>query len=158
MGVDEPPAYKPRKPNPLLLDPVFYFRVTAWVLGLVTLLGIISTSLNYSGKPQDQFLSFGGNALQFTWTHNILHVVLAGAAVLFGYGGFHPTLVKRMAIVFGSVYLVLGVLGFFVLEMGDFAIGRYPEDMGVLALTWTLNVVHILLGAWALAAGLLSND
>lgn len=134
--------------NPML-DPVVYFRITAWALGLVALLGVISTSVNTSGKPTEQFLSFNGVFLQFTWSHNILHVVLAAACALFGYAALLPRLVKMFAIIFGAVYLLLGLVGFFFWN---------ASDDWFLALTPTLNIVHILLGGWALTAGLLSDS
>lgn len=135
-----------KKHTPPALDPVVVFRISAWILGLVALVGLVSATLPQT-KVNDQFL--GGVGLQFTWGHNVLHILLAAAAALFGYAVLEPRLVKSMAIVVGSVYLVLGVLGFFWLN--------WPADETVLALTPTLNAVHLLLGAWALAAGLLSD-
>ncbi|MFO1533594.1 MAG: hypothetical protein ABR562_07890 [Thermoplasmatota archaeon] len=129
--------------NPIL-DPVVYFRVTTWALGLVALLGIVSTSMTQ--VPADQFLSLGGTFLQFTWWHNILHIVLAAACGLFGYAAIQGNVVKTFAVVFGAVYLLLGIAGFFTLT-----------DASTLALTPTVNVVHILLGGWALTAGLMAK-
>lgn len=145
----EPPlSYTPpsKKHTPPALDPVVVFRISAWVLGLVALVGLVSATLPQT-KVNDQFLA--GIGIQFTWAHNVLHILLVAAAALFGYAALEPRFVKSMAIVVGSVYLVLGVLGFFWLN--------WPADETVLALTPTLNAVHLLLGAWALAAGLLSD-
>jgi hypothetical protein len=80
---------------------------------------------------QEQALAFHGtHGLGFTWTHNILHVVLALAAFVFGFANLPGRLTKAFAIIFGVVYAGLGVLGFLL-----------------------TNVVHILIGAWALTAG-----
>jgi hypothetical protein len=134
-----------RQVNPLF-DPIVYFRVTAWALGLIALLGVISTAMNQEDVTR-QFLSFGGTFLQFTWWHNYIHIALAAACALLGYASLPGQAVKMSAIAFGAVYLILGVLGFFLWNTA--------EDP-FLALTMVLNAVHLLLGAWALAAGLLS--
>lgn len=119
--------------NPIM-DPRIYWKVSAWALAAVALLGIIWNMLmgNNEGIP---------GFLVFDWGHNIVHAVLAGAAFLFGYGSFPPRVVKTMAIVFGFVYGGLGVLGFFLM------------DLGILHLELGENLVHLLLGAWALVAG-----
>ena len=138
--------------NPLL-DPVLYWRVNAFAVTAVALLGIIMAAIYGGGheSAKDQALAFDSeHGLGFTWTHNILHVVLALAAFVFGFSAIPARVVKAFAIVFGAVYLGLGVLGF----IGDF--GHNPLGDGALALNLgvTLNVVHILLGGWALTAGL----
>lgn len=147
MAKDAMTEYGKKTTSPML-DPVVYFRITAWALGLITLLGIISTALAESSqlKPSEQFLSFGGTFLQFTWWHNGLHVLLAATAALFGYAALQPGLVKVFAIVFGGVYVLLGILGFFV----------FVGDNSLLALTPTINIIHLLLGLWGLTAGLLA--
>lgn len=126
------------------LDPVFYFRLTAWDLTAVSLMGVLLVS--FEAVPRSQYLSLDGAFLQFTWWHNALHVILAAACFLFGYASLQPSLVRTFAIVFGSVYLLLGVAGFFLFT-----------DPASLALTPTLNIVHIALGGWALAAGLMAR-
>lgn len=131
--------------NPFL-DPVVYFRVTAWALGLVALLGIILFAME--DKPARQALSMDSAFLQFTFSHNILHILLAAACFLFGYAALDAKLVRTFAIVFGGVYLLLGVVGFFVWNT--------PDDPWF-AFTPTLNIVHILLGGWGLVTGLLSK-
>ena len=120
--------------NPVM-DPTVYWRVSAIALAAVALLGIVLTAM-------DQATLLGADFLAFDWTHNILHVVLAGAAFLFAYANLPATLVRTFAIVFGFVYAALGVLGFFVADLG-----------GVMHLELGENLVHILLGAWGLLAG-----
>lgn len=119
--------------NPIM-DPVLYWRVSAFALTAVALLGII---LNAIG--QENLL--GENFLAFDWTHNILHVVLAIAAFIFGFASLGGKVVKTFAIVFGFVYGGLGVLGFFV------------HSVGPIHLELGENLVHLLLGAWALLCG-----
>lgn len=119
--------------NPIM-NPVLYWRVSAIALTGVALLGIV---LNAMGEGT----LLGKNFLAFDWTHNILHVVLALAAFVFGFANLPGTVVKTFAIIFGFVYAGLGVFGFFV------------SDVGPLGLELGENLVHIVLGAWALTAG-----
>lgn len=116
-----------------IMNPVLYWRVSAFALTAVALLGII---LNIVGQGD----LLGKNFLAFDWTHNILHVVLAAAAFVFGFMALPGNVVKTFAIVFGFVYAGLGVTGFFT-------------DVGPIGLELGENLVHILLGAWALVAG-----
>lgn len=118
-----------------LMDPVVYWRVSAFALAAVALLGILLSATGNGALLGDGFLAFD-------WPHNVLHVVLAGAAFLFGFANLPGTLVKTAAMVFGFVYAGLGVLGFFL------------ADVGPIHLELGENLVHILLGAWGLAAGI----
>ncbi len=122
--------------NPII-NPVMYWRVSAIALGAVALLGII---LNSIGQAE----LLGANFLAFDWTHNVVHVLLAAVAAVFGFANLGAGLTKTMAIVFGFVYAGLGIVGFIA---GDV--------LGVIGLHLELgeNLVHVLLGAWALTAG-----
>lgn len=137
--------------NPLL-DPVIYWRVSAFALTAVALLGIVLASIYGGGaaSTKDQLLAFDSHhALGFTWTHNVVHVVLALAAFVFGFANVPGNVARAFAILFGVVYAGLGVVGFlFTNPLGD----GLALNLGV-----TLNAVHLLLGAWALAAGLFSR-
>ena len=134
--------------NPIL-DPVVYWRVSAFALAAVAILGIVLASIagGDAEGAQDQALAFHStHGLGFTWTHNVLHVVLAIAAFVFGFANLPGRVTKAFAIIFGVVYAGLGVLGFLLTN---------PLGAGALALNLgiSLNVVHILIGAWALTAG-----
>jgi heme/copper-type cytochrome/quinol oxidase subunit 2 len=138
-----------RQTNPnLLLDPLTYWRVSAFALSAVAILGIVLASISGGGadSTKDQALAFHGNhGLGLTWTHNAVHVVLAIAAFVFGFGNLSAGVTRTAAIVFGFVYVALGVVGFLLTN---------PLGAGLaLNLGITLNAVHLLLGAWALAAG-----
>lgn len=122
--------------NPLI-NPVMYWRVTGFALAAIALLGIIMSIANDG--------AFISGFLEFDWGHNIVHVVLAAAAFIFGFAPVSPAIAKTFAIVFGFVYLALGVLGFFV------------SDLGILQLELGENLVHILIAAWALTAGFLAD-
>ncbi|MHB8632647.1 MAG: hypothetical protein ACYDBQ_01585 [Thermoplasmatota archaeon] len=126
--------------NPIL-NPGFIWRITAFVLMAVALLGVI---LNAVGDGLQ--LSFGGTFLTFTWTHDVVHLVLAVAAFVFGFSSLPGNVVKVFAIVFGAVYLGLGIVGFFTMNPLGSSLS--------LALTPTLNIIHILLGGAYLTSGL----
>lgn len=118
-----------------LVEPGVYWRSTAFALAVVALLGIVLTAM-------EQADLLGAGFLVFDWSHNVLHVALAGVAFLFGFGALPARLVRTFAIVFGFVYGGLGLLGFFV------------ADLGILHLELGENLVHLALGAWGLVAGL----
>lgn len=119
--------------NPIM-NPVLYWRVSAFALTAVALLGIVLNSIGIGDLL--------GSFLTFDWTHNAVHVVLAAAAFIFGFANVGPAMTKTFAIIFGFVYAGLGVFGFFA-------------DLSFIGLGLELgeNLVHLLLGAWALVAG-----
>lgn len=133
--------------NPVM-DPVLYFRVAAYGLTAVAILGIVFASLWGGGETstKTQILAFDSNHfLGLTWTHNIVHVILALACFVFGFANMPANIVKTFAIVFGFVYAGLGVVGFLLTNpLGD----AMALNLGA-----SLNAVHLLLGAWALVAG-----
>ena len=134
--------------NPIL-DPLVYWRVSAFALTAVALLGFVMAAI-YGGGEQtakDQLLAFDSHhGLGLTWTHSVVHVVLALAAFVFGFANVNPRVTKVAAIVFGVVYAGLGVVGFlFSNPLGS----GLALNLGV-----ALNSVHLLLGAWALTAGI----
>lgn len=62
-------------------------------------------------------------------------------------------MVKRIAMLFGAVFLVVGVLGFTVaggMNMGDAA--NPPKLLGLFPVNLLHNVVHLLFGVWGIAA------
>jgi len=117
-----------------ILNPTMFWRVSAYALAAVALLGI---ALNSTGNKD----LLGENFLSFDWTHNILHVVLAGAAFLFGYASLASNVTRTFALIFGIVYLALGVVGFIT------------DTVGPIGLELGENLVHLLIGAWGVAAG-----
>src|SRR5207244_3604981 len=118
----------------MIWNPVTYFRVTGFALAAVALLGIVMNIVDNNAVSTS--LGFGNTFLNFTWPHNIVHVLLAAVAFLMGFGNLSTSAVKTFAIIIGAVYLALGVVGFFLFNgAGD----------KFLALTPTLNVIHILI-------------
>ncbi len=132
---------------PMILNPVVYFRISAFTLAAVAVLGFIMNIVD--GSNVSTSLGLGNTFLNFTYAHDAVHLVLAAAAFLFGFGNLAGNTVKAFAIIFGFVYIALGVVGFFAFtgSSGD----------SFLALTPALNIVHLLLGAYALTAGFASK-
>lgn len=118
-----------------VMDPVVYWRVSAFALTAVALLGIVLNATDNGDL-------LGKGFLAFDWSHDILHVILAAAAFLFGFAALPGKMVKTFALVFGAVYAALGILGFITSEVGPIHL-----EIGE-------NLVHIVLGAWGLVAGI----
>jgi hypothetical protein len=106
-----------------------FARTAGWIMLLLGIIGFFVTDL------------FG--LIQFDTTHNIFHLVLGILGIA---AGQNVNWSKLFAQVFGAVYLLLGVIGFFL-----------PEFLG-LHLEATENLLHIILGAWGLYAILGEKD
>lgn len=132
-----------RNLNPF--TPGGYFRLTAIVLALVGVLGIILFAIG-----QTRLLAFDSNTahagfLTLTLTHSIVHLILAAVAGLLGFGTVAPNVVKTMAIVIGAVYALLGIVGFFMVDPLGSSLSLQLGLGG--------NLVHVLLGGLGLVAG-----
>jgi Domain of unknown function (DUF4383) len=110
-------------------------------LVLVGLLGFVADSSFDTGSPVngDDLIVFEVNG----W-HNLVHI--ASGLFLLTLAGQHST-ARVAALVFGAIYAVVTVIG---LVDGTDVLGLLPVDPAD-------NVLHILLTAAALAAGLLST-
>lgn len=121
--------------NPVM-NPRTYAIVTGFALAATALLGILM-SIATGGD-------FVRGFLEFDWTHNVLHVVLAAAALAAGFvaGGDYA---KLYAKVFGIVYAGLAVVGFMA----------GPNVLGFLGVHLEIgeNLVHLLIGAWGILTG-----
>lgn len=127
--------------NPIV-NPVVYWRVSAFALTAIAVLGFAVNAFAGNNEGIENFL-------KFDWAHNVLHVVLAAAAFIFGFAPVPARASKLFAIVFGFVYAGLGVVGL---------IGGLTFEMfDVLSLELGENLVHLLLGGWALTAGFLAD-
>jgi hypothetical protein len=85
--------------------------------------------------------------------HNVVHIVSGVIALYFGFAGSLSG-AKAFCLVFGIVYLALGILGLVVLG------GPPPERMwivGPLHLGTSDHAIHILLGLVFLAGGLFTK-
>jgi Domain of unknown function (DUF4383) len=62
------------------------------------------------------------------------------------------TAAQNFALVFGVVYVLIGVLGFVVTGFNDFAGKTYDEELLIFPVNPLHNVIHLLLGVWWLVA------
>lgn len=131
-------ATRPSNTDNPILNPRTYWQVSAFALSAVAVLGIIVNIVAGNNAGVD-------DVLKFDWTHNVLHVVLAGTAFVMGFGKVPGNVSKTMAIAFGFVYLGLGAVGL----IG----GLTFEILDLISLEIAENLIHIVLGAWALTAG-----
>jgi hypothetical protein len=92
--------------------------------------------------------------MHLTPIHNVVHLATGALALYFGYAAPHGA--KRFAIAFGSIYLLLGVLGFVAPGVVGTVIG-HGEMINAGALMPD-NVVHLLLGGLFLVVGLAASD
>src|SRR5258705_13784807 len=85
--------------------------------------------------------------------HNLVHIVSGVIAIYFGFSGSLSG-AKGFCLVFGVVYLALGILGLFV--FGDPAMDRMWH-VGPLELGRIDHLIHVLLGLVFLGGGLLTK-
>ena len=85
--------------------------------------------------------------------HNLVHIVSGALALYFGFAGSAGA-ARGFCILFGLVYLLLGVCGWFL--------GTGPEHMfnvGTLLMLGKMDhIIHILLGVVFLAGGVLGGS
>lgn len=126
-----------------------YWKVSALALTAVALLGLTINAIggNNAYIPNAEVME---SILVFDWTHNVVHVLLAGVAAAFGFGSLNEKLSINAARTIGVVYIALGVVGFVppVVEALDSLIG--------LSLEAGENIIHLTLGVWGAYAGFTS--
>ena len=83
--------------------------------------------------------------------HNIVHILTGAAALYLGFAG-SLSAARAFALIFGVVYLALGILG---LTMGSGAMRMWT--VGPLEFGNVDHGIHILLGAVFLAGGLFTK-
>src|SRR5215211_2629529 len=87
-----------------------------------------------------------------TPAHNVIHIVSGAIALYFGFAGTLSG-AKMFSLVFGVVYLALGILGM-ALGTGD---DRMWHVAGILDFGTADHGIHILLGLIFLAGGLFTK-
>jgi uncharacterized protein DUF4383 len=85
-----------------------------------------------------------------TTIHNVVHLATGALALYLGFAGSAGS-VRTFCLVFGAVYLALGVLGFVAPGVVAAVIGHQLVDQGELMPD---NVFHAVVGAIFLLAGL----
>ncbi len=111
-------------------------RLYAKVVGVVVLLvGVLGLIL---GDPEDGFLGI----LTIDIVEDIIHLGTGGLLTYVGFAGTNA-LVKSVVTLLGVVYLIVGVVGFFLPEL----LGLIPNEYSIYD-----NILHLTLGALALFA------
>lgn len=112
---------------------------------VATILGIGFLLVGVIGFAAPGFLG-----AHFTLAHNIVHLVTGAVSLWLGLKGSAGA-AKTFCLIFGGVYLLLGIVGF--------AMGHGPDRMlellpGQLMFGTVDHIIHILLGAIYLIGGL----
>lgn len=110
-------------------------------------LGVVFLILGLLGFVSPNLLG-----MHLSGIHNIIHLISAALALYFGFAA-SPSAARTFSLVFGAIYLLLGVLGFIapgpVIRL--IQAHQVPGRLGSLAAD---NIVHMLLGAVFIIAGL----
>lgn len=111
------------------------------------LLGVIFVIVGIAGFVQPSLLG-----AHLNMAHNLVHIVSGAIALYFGFAGSAGA-ARGFCLVFGIVYLLLGIVGWFMGTGADhmFAVGN------LLMLGKVDHIIHILLGVIFLAGGALGG-
>lgn len=128
---------------------------------LSTLLGAVFILVGIVG-----FVSPGFMGTHLSLLHNCVHIVSGAIALYFGLAGSLSG-ARMFCLVFGAVYLLLGVVGWFaggadqVMSAGMHGMSPDPKLLkiipGQLELGQMDHIVHVLLGVVFLAGGVLTK-
>ena len=114
---------------------------------IATLLGVVFILVGLLGFAMPNLLG-----AHFTAAHNVVHLVSGAAALYLGLKG-SLSAARMFCLVFGAVYLLLGLVGF-VAGSGE---DRMFDLAGILHLGTVDHIIHILLGAIFLIGGLMTG-
>ena len=112
------------------------------------ILGVVFLIVGIAG-----FAAPGLLGAHLTPVHNLVHLLSGAIAVYLGFSGTLSA-AKTFCLIFGIVYLALGLLGF---VLGDAANDRMWNVLGILHLGTVDHGIHLLLGAVFLAGGLFTK-
>jgi hypothetical protein len=88
--------------------------------------------------------------------HNAVHLVSGAIALYFGFAG-SPGAARGFCLLFGLVYLLLGICGWFLGTGADHMLNLPSAASPVLMLGKMDHIIHILLGVIFLAGGALGG-
>lgn len=111
------------------------------------ILGVVFLLVGLLGFAMPELLN-----AHLTYAHNAVHIVSGAAALYFGFAG-SLSAAKTFSLVFGVVYLALGILGM-ALGTGE---DRMLMQGSPLPLGQADHGIHILLGVIFLAGGLFTK-
>ena len=114
---------------------------------LCKLAGIVFIIVGLAGFAMPTLLGF-----HLTPIHNIIHIVTGAIAAYLGFSGSYDA-ARTFCLIFGFVYLLLGVIGFLAPNIVATVIGHPgPVTSGDLM---SDNVFHLLVGIVFLGVGLM---
>jgi uncharacterized membrane protein len=90
--------------------------------------------------------------MHLSGVHNIIHLISAALALYFGFAA-SPVAARTFSLIFGSIYLLLGALGFIAPDPVIRLLQAHHTPGGLRSLAAD-NIFHILLGAVFIIAGL----
>jgi Domain of unknown function (DUF4383) len=112
------------------------------------------------------FLAPGLMGMHLSTTHNLVHIISGALALYFGFAGSLSG-ARLFCIVFGVVYLLLGVAGFLAGSSTPHTVAGVPSHTsdssllavlpGSLELASMDHIVHVLLGIVFLVGGFLTK-
>jgi hypothetical protein len=114
---------------------------------IATILGIVFLLIGVIGFVAPNFLGAHLNT-----AHNLVHIVSGAVALYLGLAGSLSS-ARLFCIVFGLVYLLLGIVGFLLGTGSD----RMFDVAGILHLGTMDHIIHIALGIIFLIGGLLTK-
>ena len=110
---------------------------------LCKILGVVLLLVGLIGFASPNFLGF-----HLTPIHNIIHILTAAIALYLGFAG-SPEGAKTFCVVFGAIYLLLGILGFAAPNVVGSLIGHQGP------VSTPDSVLHLVLGIVFLGVGLM---
>ena len=111
---------------------------------IATLLGVVFILVGLVG-----FAAPGLLGAHFTPVHNVVHIVSGAVSLYLGLKG-SLSAARMFCLVFGAVYLLLGVVGF-IAGSGD---DRMFDVAGILHLGTMDHIIHVLMGLIFLIGGI----
>src|SRR5499426_1674132 len=133
---DRSPASETRKQRRFVMAKAIC-KILGVVFLIVGLLGFVSPNLL---------------GMHLSGIHNIIHLISAALALYFGFAA-SPSAARTFSLIFGAVYLALGVLGFIAPGPVIRLIQAHLTPGGLRGLSAD-NIFHMLLGVVFIIAGL----
>jgi preprotein translocase subunit Sss1 len=122
------------------------------------ILGVVFVLVGIAGFVSPNLLG-----THLTLAHNLVHIISGAIALYFGFAGSYSG-ARTFCLVFGAVYLLLGIVGFAMGAPGTPTMAAMAADPrlwkvipGTLELGQMDHIVHCLLGVVFLAGGLLGG-
>ncbi|HWT02930.1 MAG TPA: DUF4383 domain-containing protein [Pyrinomonadaceae bacterium] len=113
------------------------------------LLGVLFILVGLIGFAKSDLLG-----AHLTTAHNLVHLISGAVALYFGFAA-SLSAARAFCLVFGAVYLLLGVVGFIMGTGDDRMLNVIPNQ---LMLGTADHAIHILLGVIFLVGALMTKD